>query len=302
VTAAPEELAPAQPGGRSFARGLAAIASPRDNVRAVAELVEVVRHRRALVYELARREITTPFAGAALGSFWGFVQPVFLMLVYGFLFGVVFKVKLPGLGSSVALPRDYTVYIVSGLVPWAAFQTAMSRSASLMQANQALVKQVTFDLRILPIASALASSFAIGLGVVFELLYTLGVSHTLPATYALVPVLLVGQVGAMAGLGFFLATVGTFFRDIREVITMFATIAIFVSPIPYLPGFIPHAFRPLLWLNPFSYAVWCWQDLLYFGRFEHPWAWLAFAVWATAALVLGYRLFRKVSPYFADVL
>jgi lipopolysaccharide transport system permease protein len=65
---------------------------------------------------------------------------------------------------------------------------------------------------------------------------------------------------------------------------------------------VPAAFNPLLWLNPFTYMVYCYQDALYFGRIAHPVSWVAFGVGSLFVFALGYRLFRRVKPYFGNVL
>jgi lipopolysaccharide transport system permease protein len=79
-------------------------------------------------------------------------------------------------------------------------------------------------------------------------------------------------------------------------------VLIFLMPIVYLPGQVPAAFNPLLWLNPFTYMVYVFQDVLYYGRVEHPLSWIAFGVGSLFAFALGYRLFKRVKPYFANVL
>jgi lipopolysaccharide transport system permease protein len=61
-------------------------------------------------------------------------------------------------------------------------------------------------------------------------------------------------------------------------------------------------FKPVLYLNPFSYMGWCYQDALYFGRFEHPWAWCLFAGGSLLTFVTGYRLFRWLKPHFGNAL
>jgi lipopolysaccharide transport system permease protein len=48
--------------------------------------------------------------------------------------------------------------------------------------------------------------------------------------------------------------------------------------------------------------VWCYQDVIYFGRVEHPWAWLVWPVFSLAVFVIGYRLFRKLGMMFGNVL
>jgi lipopolysaccharide transport system permease protein len=58
----------------------------------------------------------------------------------------------------------------------------------------------------------------------------------------------------------------------------------------------------VLYLNPFSYLVWCYQDALYFGRFEHPAAWFVCPTICAVSFVVGYRTFRKLKPLFGNML
>jgi lipopolysaccharide transport system permease protein len=58
----------------------------------------------------------------------------------------------------------------------------------------------------------------------------------------------------------------------------------------------------VLYLNPFSYMIWCYQDALYFGRFEHPAAWVVFPLASLFTFALGYRVFRKLKTFFGNVL
>ena len=58
------------------------------------------------------------------------------------------------------MPRNFTIYLLSGLVPWFAFQLCMSKAATVIPANAAFVKQVVFDLNVLPIATALLALLA----------------------------------------------------------------------------------------------------------------------------------------------
>ena len=73
-------------------------------------------------------------------------------------------------------------------------------------------------------------------------------------------------------------------------------------PIVYLPKQVPAAFNPVLWLNPFTYMVYCYQDALYFGRFTHIGSWVAFPLGSCLFVAAGYRLFHRVQPFFGNVL
>ena len=92
---------------------------------------EIFRRHRALALELARRDLGSQFQGQALGSFWVIGHPLVLLLVYIFVFVVVFKIRVP---ATAGVARDYTAYILAGLVPWLAIQQSLVRSANTLLA------------------------------------------------------------------------------------------------------------------------------------------------------------------------
>jgi lipopolysaccharide transport system permease protein len=280
--------------------GLARLFDPRPYVGAIVELARLVVRDRVVTFELTKRELTAEHSGKALGTVWGIIQPLALLGIYALIYGIVFRTRIESVVGG--LPRNYTVYILSGLVPWFAFQFLMAKSATVIVGNAHLVKQVVFDVRQLPIATTLASSLALVLGLAFLALYTFFVYDSLPATYVLLPVLLVLQLLAMLGVAYFLAAVGVFFKDVRDIVQLSAIVLIFLLPIVYLPSQVPAAFDPILWLNPFSYMIWCWQDVHYFGSIEHRAAWFIFPAWTIFVLAGGFRVFRRLRPFFANVL
>src|SRR5690242_20848484 len=78
---------------------------PGPYLQAFRELVELLSARRRLTYELARREVSAEHNAKRLGIFWGLFQPLFLLAVYAFIYGVVFRVRI---GDTYELPRNYT--------------------------------------------------------------------------------------------------------------------------------------------------------------------------------------------------
>jgi lipopolysaccharide transport system permease protein len=278
---------------------LTGLLRPRPHLQAFRELMSLLVRKRGLTMGMARRELVTEHGGKALGPLWGVIQPLFMLGVYAFIYGVVFRARI---GGTYELPRDFTTYLLAGLVPWFAFQQSLTKSVGVVSGNANLVKQVVFDLNVLPIVSALLACLWLAAGLSFVALYTLATDRSLPLTYFLIPILFVVQFLGMCGFSFVLAALGVFLRDIRDFVQLTSLLLIFVMPIVYLPGSVPSQFNPILWLNPFTYLVYCYQDVFYFGRIEHPWSWLAFPLWSFVAFILGYRLFRKLRPFFADAL
>lgn len=265
-------------------------------LRALAHLL--TRHRE-LIWELAKREWTDRHAGQVWGAFWAVGHPLLLMGVYVFIFAFVLKARM---GEPAGLPSDYVAYILSGLIPWMAFQEAMTKSCSSIVDNRSLVKQVVFPIEVLPVKGVVAVCLTQIIATGFLIGYLSISRGGLPWTVGLLPVAFALQLLAMAGVAYMLAAVSVYFRDMKEMVQVLGVAGIYLMPIFYLPHWVPPLLEPVLYLNPFSYMGWCYQDIFYFGHIAHPWAWAAVAVFSPGAWFAGYRIFRKLRISFGSVL
>ena len=150
--------------------------------------------------------------------------------------------------------------------------------------NASLVKQVVFPTEVLPVKSVIASLVTQLVSLAILVIYVLGSHGSLPLTYLLLPVALLIQVTQVIGLALMLAALGVYLRDLKDLVQVGTLVSMYLLPVFYLPAMVPSLFRPLLYLNPFSYTVWIYQDLCYFGRIEHPVAWIVASVLSLAFL------------------
>lgn len=254
---------------------------------------------RALTLQMAKREVTDRYTGQVFGVVWMVLHPLVLVLVYVFIFGYVFKVKI---GGTRALPFDYTTYLLAGVIPWLGFQDALAKSSTVIIANANLVKQVIFPVEILPVKGVISSLATQAILIVLLAGYMLAVNHVLPWTYALTPLLIVIQAAMMIGVCYIVSAISVFFRDAKDFVQAFSTVGLYLMPVLYLPEFVPGIFRPLLYLNPLSYLIWCYQDALYFGRFEHPIAWVVLIAFSAFVLHQGSHAFRMLKTVFGNML
>jgi lipopolysaccharide transport system permease protein len=269
------------------------------HVSAFREVLLLLTRHRDLTLTMARREVSDRYAGQVFGIFWSIGHPLFQIGLYIFVFAFVFRARV---GGTPDMPLDYTTYLLAGMVAWVSFQESMVKSCTAITSNASLVKQVVFPLEILPVKGVLASLFPQLISLLVLIAYVLWTHGSLPMTYALLPVLIVLQLMAMIGVAYFLSAMGVYFRDIKDFVQLFAMAGVYLMPIFYLPAWVPSLFQPLLYLNPFSYLIWCFQDALYFGRIAHPGAWLFTTIASTATFVIGYRVFRKLKPGLGNLL
>lgn len=274
-------------------------ANPVPHFSALAQLAAVVSRYRFLTLEMTRREFIERYAGQMLGTIWIVGHPILLMAIYVFVFGHVFQTRL---GGGAEFPLNYTTFILSGLIPWLAFSDLLGKSTTIISSNAGLVKQVVFPVEILPVKASLASVVSPAISMAALLLYSILTQHKWHLTWLLLPVLLVLQMLAMCGIAFLLSALGTFFRDLKDIVAVFCTANLFLIPVIYNPTSIPAVLRWVIFLNPFSYPTWCFHDAVYYGEFRHPYAWVVFILLALGGTATGFRFFRRLQTTFGNVL
>lgn len=259
-------------------------------------LSRILFRYRSLISHLTRREFSERYAGQIVGLAWVIAHPLFLMLVYIVAFAYVIRVRLGAEGT----PMDYTVYLLSGMVPWLASIECLNRAAQSITASPGFVRQMTFPVEVLPVRAVTVVLPALLVSTLVLVIYALLHSGEVLWSYALWPAVLTLQLILLLGLAFAIAAIGVYLRDIKELIAVYAAAGFFVSPILYTESMLPGPLGLLFYLNPASYLIWVYQDIFYYGAFAHPVAWAVLAVSAPASLYYGYRLFASLRPWFGE--
>lgn len=280
-------------------RAVLSLLNFRAHWQALFEALRFLAKRRELIVAMTRRDLASRYAGQALGSVWTLAHPIFQTSLLLFVFGVVLQQKI---GGTVELPRDYTIYILSGLAAWLSMSPVLTAATGSVVGNANLVKQFTFDAKVLPVKDALSNLVVLIVGLTMLMVYTLHRYGALPWTYFLLPAACAIHLLMAIGCAWILASIAVFFRDLKDIVSILATSLLYIMPVVYLPSAVPELFRPILYINPFSYLIWVFQDVLYFGRIEHPWAWLIAGFFAFFSFTAGYRLFRRLNPMFGGAL
>jgi lipopolysaccharide transport system permease protein len=267
----------------------------------VTQLVESLVLNRALLFALAKRDISDEYVEHGFSRWWPVVHPLVLMCIYLFIFTYVFPARLESAGIFQA---DSVIYLMAGIIPWITLSQIMGKATMSIVGNSVIVKQMSFPLEHLAIktmSGPLSFGLVSLLALVVYALYKTGFECLV--TYALgIPILLILTGLFATGVALLFASIQVFFRDFREFVNIFVTAGLFIHPILYFPGMIPEKIQPLLLLSPFTYLLYCWQDVLFFGAPLHVEAWFVAPALAVGLLVLGSRVFMVSKPHFGDFL
>lgn len=252
---------------------------------------EIVQHR-ALLGVLTAREIKARYRGSVLGFLWSLANPLLLLAVYSFVFGVV-------LGER-ALERPYALFVLSGLFAWIWFATSLSEATVSLLANSGLIRRAVFPVALLPLVPVAANLvhflfalpvLAAGLALGHGLGYAVGGLSAL-----LLPAVVALELPLVAGGALGLAALQVHFKDVKDILANLLTLLFFLTPILYPLS----ALSGLPWLatlvrfNPLTPFALAYQEILFRGALPSPRLWLEMALFAAAAWIAGAGLFARL--------
>ena len=250
-----------------------------------------------LLGELVRRDFQGRYAGSLLGFLWSFVQPLWQLLLFSFVFSGVLRVSPAGEATD-----RFWVFLFCGLLPWLAVHEGILRGATAVTDNAHLIKNLRLPAAIL-VFSAVAGALvhqAIAAGIFLVVLGALG--ELSPSSLGWLLVALPLQVAITGGLGLLLASINVFLRDTSQVIGMILAGWFYFTPIVYPLAAGPARLHGALELNPWTGLVGLYRAGLLGGAPPATAAAVALLGGAAAALVAGALLFRRLEPGFADEL
>lgn len=234
-----------------------------------------------------------------MGILWSFIHPIFMLVVYTFVFSVVFKARW---NSGTDSKTEFAMVLFSGLIVFNFFSECLNRAPGLIISNVNYVKKVVFPLEVLPWVSIGSALFHSGVSLIVWLsAYTLlfGLPHI---TALLLPIVIVPLLLSTIGISWALASLGVFLRDVTQLISIISTSLMFLSPIFYPVTALPEKYRPLLYINPMTPVVEQTRAMLYWGLV--PDGRITLCYFAASLLIawIGFAWFQKTRKGFADVI
>ncbi len=251
---------------------------------------------RRLIAVLAAREFRARYAGSLLGMAWAFLEPFVQFLLYFTVFSWFLGMRLegrPGMAS-------FALYLLSGLVPYLAFQESLLRAAGLARENAALVRHVNVPLEVL-LAGSLTAIFARHAVTLTLVLLAAVFGGTLGWPGALWLMIGVAALAAVVfGLSLALVPVGAFLPDVSQFLGTGLTILFFLTPIVYSASVLPKRLLPWMVWNPVADLLAVFRAAVV-GLAVTPVQVVVAAAFGGAALMAGMAVFSLRAAAVRDV-
>lgn len=255
---------------------------------------------RYLILQMTHREVIGRYRGSIIGVFWSLLTPIFMLVIYTFVFSVVFKARW---GNQMDESHgQFATILFVGLIVHGVFSEALNKAPHLILMHVNYVKKVVFPLEILPVVHLLVAGFNAIVSLFVLLCAQLLITHNIYWTVFLIPFIAVPLFLFTLGMCWFFASLGVFLRDLGQAISLITSVMLFTSPVFFPVHAIPEKFRPWMQLNPLTFIIEQARDVLIFGRLPNWYGLLAYSFVAFFVALAGFKWFQKTRKGFSDVL
>lgn len=264
-------------------------------------LTKSLWRNRQLIVQMTQREVVGRYRGSTMGLAWSFLNPVFMLVVYTFVFSEIFKSRWAGAGADES-KTQFAVVLFVGMIVLSLFSEVLNRAPHLILANVNFVKKVVFPIEILPVVAMGAALFHALISLCVLLAAFFLFNGYLHWTVVFTPLVILPLVILTIGLAWILASLGVFLRDVGQTIVIVTTVLMFLSPVFYPVDAVPQRFRVFIMANPLTFVIEQAREVLVWG---HAPDWVGLGIYTVAATVvawMGYAWFQKTRKGFADVI
>ena len=257
--------------------------------------LRVLSGYRYRVLEGVIHDVRQRYIGSVFGSLWVLLFPLLQLCIYAGLYTFIFKIRVSGLSE-----MGYTLLVFSGLVPLMAFNEALTAATSSLSANKSLLLNTVFPAELIPLRAALAAHVTSLSGLAITLMIGFALGKTSWQAVLLVPVFWVLLLMFAIGIGWMLSLFSLVARDIQQVLGLVIMLLFVLSPFAYTPDMVPITLKPFIYLNPLSYFVLTFQQLICYGAWPDAVPAVGAVILGLGIFLLGFSVFQRAKYVFFD--
>ncbi|MEM7480135.1 MAG: ABC transporter permease [Acidobacteriota bacterium] len=249
---------------------------------------ELFRYRDLVGY-LVLRDLKVRYRRSVIGFLWTMLQPLLMMIVMQLVFSAIFRFKI----------SNYPVYALAGILFWNFFSQSIVTAMNSLRTNATLLTKLPVPKAVFPVASILSGVVNLILALPPLLLLLIATGHPLRPSLLFMPVAVLLAGLFTLGAGLLLSPLAAFFSDVVELVNVFLTLSMYLTPIFYPMSIVPEQWVWVVRFNPIRSVLEVFRDPIYLGKIppmSHLGVTLAITVFA---LVVGILAFRRSSDRIA---
>ncbi len=244
-----------------------------------------------LLKQLVSRDFKVKYKRSILGIVWSLLYPVLTMSVMAIVFTKMFKMSTPGI--------SYLAYLLSGLIMFNYFSEASNLAMSSVVGNFSLINKIYMPKYIFPLSKCLfvGINFLLTLIPLYVVLFATGTGVNV--FHIFLPYAYLCLFMFTLGMGFILAAVSVFLRDMFYIYGIVIMLWTYLTPLMYdIKNIEPISLQVWLKLNPMYHYINFAREIILYKRIPQPFTWMTCAISSIAVLVIGVITFKKTQDKF----
>jgi len=254
--------------------------------------------QRKLLVRLAWRDLTNVYSGSVFGNLWVVVEPLINVLLTVLFFQFAIKASDNG-GVS------YIAWVLPVLIFWTFVNTVLSSGVSSIREYGYLIRHINFDMHNVALIKIIAASIIhiplmiilYGICLIFFNIHPTWKNLNLVYYFFSMCSLLISMV-------WLLSAVAVFWKDIRNLLSIFLQVEFWLSPIFWEPNRFPKLIALFMYLNPFYYPLHGYRQAILGVEFGDYFFLLSLYFWCitAASLYFSSKIFSRLTKQFGDVI
>ena len=243
-----------------------------------------------LIKSLVEKDLKVRYKRSMLGFLWFLLKPIFSMVVY-----TIVCTRIIRFGGTI---EHFSLFLLTGLLPWNFFAASLSASAKTLLDNQKLIRSIYFPRIALPISAVLANAIhmLMAMGVLEILLIIFG---RVPCfSIVLLPIAILLLAAMTSGFAMIISVTNVYYRDVAQFLEVILLAWFYASPViyPLGAGLIPAKMEAIIRFNPVAGAMEIFHSIMYDGLWPEMWTWVSLTSWTIVMLLAGIIVFKRLEP------
>ncbi len=256
-------------------------------------LAQLLTSHRDLLYMLTWRDIRIKYKQTVMGFLWAILMPLLIVAA-----GLLVKLGLSRV-SGEPLELSSVLSVAVKALPWSFFIASIRFATVSLTNNIHLVTKIAFPRAVFPVSAVLSQLFDFFVASTLVVILLVAAGPGASATLLWVPFLLTLLFVLAIDLSLLLAAANLFFRDVKHIVEVLVTVAIFFTPVFYEVEMFG-TWGSLLMLNPVAPILEGLNDCIV-DQTAPPLLWIAYSTgFGLLGLVVAPALFQRLEPLFAE--
>ncbi|MDD1684065.1 MAG: ABC transporter permease [Methanoregula sp.] len=247
---------------------------------------------RNLIWVLAWVDFKQRYKNSILGYFWSLLEPLLMLGILYIVFSNLMRIQV----------EHYPLFLLQGIIMWSFFNRSTTTNLTTIVSKPQLVKKVYFPRDILVISGCITVLLMSIFESIVFLAFLLFFRIPLSLNILYLPVIIFLFFIIALGTSLVLAALNVYYRDIQYIWAVVLQIGFFATPVIYPLSVFPSNLLKILSYNPLAQVIFLARDVTLYAKVPNLASFLFVIFIAGVTLAIGYAIFMRLEPRFAEEL